>query len=168
MFLLSFSAINDADVYRQCLPLRGQVRVKEGENLKTRLGGEIICLPWIYAITATYARPEQKAELVRLCSTFLHVKHFFWIVVEDSEEKTKLVANFLQECGLNYTHLNIRTRPEFRLKKTDHRIKYPRGVDQRNAAIQWLLDNVQMLPQGVVYFADDDNTFSPQLFKEIL
>ncbi|KAJ8046127.1 Galactosylgalactosylxylosylprotein 3-beta-glucuronosyltransferase 1 [Holothuria leucospilota] len=142
-------------------------RIKEVEILKTRTEGEEMNLPWIYAVTPTFSRPVQKAELVRLSSTFLHVKHFHWIVVEDCEVRTKLVANFLQGCGLNFTHLNVRTKQEYQLKKTDPNWKQPRGVDQRNAGIQWLLDNSKRLPTGVVYFADDDNTYSLQLFKEM-
>eukprot|EP00897_Mesotaenium_endlicherianum_P011014 jgi/Mesen1/9941/ME000705S09080 len=39
-----------------------------------------------------------------------------------------------------------------------------RGVAQRNAALQYIEEN-QIA--GVVYFADDDNLYSPQLFAEI-
>ena len=41
-----------------------------------------------------------------------------------------------------------------------------RGVYQRNAAIQWLRDQ-KPGEQGVVYFADDDNTYSSELFEAI-
>lgn len=37
------------------------------------------------------------------------VKNFHWIVIEDSETKTKLVENLLKESTLKYTHLNIKT-----------------------------------------------------------
>ena len=51
------------------------------------------------AVTPTYARPVQKAELTRLYQTFLHVPKFHWIVVEDSPSKTDLVTNLLRNSG---------------------------------------------------------------------
>ncbi|XP_071835206.1 galactosylgalactosylxylosylprotein 3-beta-glucuronosyltransferase 1-like isoform X2 [Apostichopus japonicus] len=131
--------------------------------------GEVNNLPFIYAITPTFTRPVQKAELVRLTLAFLHVKNFHWIVVEDSTEKTDLVGNFLQDCGLPFTHLHVKTNEQFQLKSTDPNWKQPRGVDQRNAGIEWLLKahREEKLKPGVVYFADDDNTYSLQLFREM-
>ena len=70
----------------------------------------------IYAITPTYRRPVQKAELTRLCHTFLLVPNFHWILVEDAKVKSKLVTNFLRDCGVTYTHLNIPTPPDLKLK----------------------------------------------------
>lgn len=37
------------------------------------------------------------------------VKNFHWVIIEDSETKTKLVANLLKESTLKYTHLNVKT-----------------------------------------------------------
>lgn len=123
-------------------------------------------LPWIYAITPTYGRFTQKADLVRLTQTLLHVTNLHWIIVEDSSNKTPLVGNLLKESGLSYTHLHIRT-PTMMQKK--HRNKKPhRGVAQRNHALQWLRDNIDSdKTPGVVYFMDDDNTYHRKLFDEM-
>jgi hypothetical protein len=50
----------------------------------------------------------------------------------------------------------------------------PRGVLQRNMALQWLrghLDNIDkvdgLTPSGVLYFADDDNVYDLALFDEV-
>lgn len=48
----------------------------------------------------------------------------------------------------------------------------PRGVEQRNEALRWLREDRRAQPggnsqQGVVYFADDDNTYSLQIFAEV-
>lgn len=48
----------------------------------------------------------------------------------------------------------------------------PRGVEQRNEALRWLREDRRAQPggdsqQGVVYFADDDNTYSLQIFEEV-
>lgn len=125
--------------------------------------------PTIYAITPTYTRPVQKAELVRQSQTFLHLTNFHWIVVEDSEEKTHLVANLLEYSGLSYTHLNIKTPKPYQMGENDPSWLKPRGVEQRNVAIDWLMDNThkEEIPSGVVYFADDDNTYSLKLFEEV-
>ena len=40
----------------------------------------------------------------------------------------------------------------------------PRGVAGRNAGISWVLNNTS---QGVVYFADDDNSYDIRLFNEV-
>jgi len=123
-------------------------------------------LPWIYAITPTYARFTQKADLVRLVQTLLHVSNLHWIIVEDAMTPSTLVANLLKESGMSYTHLNIRT-PTVMQKSSRHK-KPHRGVAQRNHALQWLRDNVdaQKTP-GVVYFMDDDNTYHRKIFDEM-
>lgn len=44
----------------------------------------------------------------------------------------------------------------------------PRGVLQRNRALSWLRTNLDPeMDQGVVYFADDDNSYSLQIFNEV-
>lgn len=124
-------------------------------------------LPTIFAITPTFARPVQKAELTRLAQAFLQVPNFHWIVVEDSATRTNLVTNFLWESGLNYQHLNVITPSNYKLGINDPHWKKPRGVAQRNAALDWLRNNYNTSTNAVVYFADDDNTYSIKLFKEV-
>lgn len=123
--------------------------------------------PVIYAITPTFARPVQKAELTRLAQTFLHVPNFHWILVEDAPQKTSLVTRFLETSGLIYTHLSATTPPNYKLGRNDPNWKKPRGVEQRNAALRWLRENLKPSDRGVVYFADDDNTYSIKLFREV-
>lgn len=72
--------------------------------------------PIIYAITPTYKRYVQKAELTRVSQTLKLVPNIHWIVVEDSEEKTDLVRNLLLESKLIFTHLNAKTPPFEQLK----------------------------------------------------
>lgn len=122
----------------------------------------------IYAITPTFSRPVQKAELTRLAQTFLHVRNFHWIVVEDTPSKTSLVTNFLETSGLMYTHLSVATPPNYKLGKNDPNWKKPRGVEQRNAALKWLRENLKSPSKGVVFFADDDNTYAIKLFREVI
>ena len=60
----------------------------------------LVTMPIIYAITPTYARPVQKAELKRLSHLFQRVPNLFWVIVEDSEMTTPLVRNLLNRAGL--------------------------------------------------------------------
>ncbi|XP_068107649.1 galactosylgalactosylxylosylprotein 3-beta-glucuronosyltransferase 1-like [Hyperolius riggenbachi] len=117
-------------------------------------------IPTIYVITPTYARLVQKAELTRISNTFRLVPALHWIVVEDASEKTQLVTNFLSSCGIPYTHLNIRSPKD---------IRRARGTLQRNLGLSWLREIFypEEDPPGVVYFADDDNTYSLELFEEM-
>uniref|UniRef100_A0A3Q2XUE1 Galactosylgalactosylxylosylprotein 3-beta-glucuronosyltransferase n=1 Tax=Hippocampus comes TaxID=109280 RepID=A0A3Q2XUE1_HIPCM len=121
-------------------------------------------LPTIFVITPTYARLVQKAELTRLSQTFLHVPQLHWIVVEDSQHKTPLVGQLLAKSGLSYTHLHVATAKERKLQEGDPSWLKPRGVEQRNEALRWLREDRKAQTdargqQGVVYFADDDNTY---------
>uniref|UniRef100_A0A0A9W6K2 Galactosylgalactosylxylosylprotein 3-beta-glucuronosyltransferase n=2 Tax=Lygus hesperus TaxID=30085 RepID=A0A0A9W6K2_LYGHE len=118
-------------------------------------------LPVIYTITPTYARPVQKAELTRLSQTLMHISNLHWIVIEDAPKPTPLVENLLARTNLNYTHLTAQTPSNYRRKGS------PRGVEQRNAALRWLRKNKTMNDKGVVYFADDDNSYSVQVFDEM-
>lgn len=124
--------------------------------------------PTIYAITPTFARPVQKAELTRLAQTFMHVPNFHWIIVEDSLNKTTLVSNLLNESGLAYTHIVAVTPSNYKLGKNDPNWKKPRGVEQRNAALKWLRNHLTTDDNGIVFFADDDNTYSIKLFEEVM
>lgn len=124
-------------------------------------------LPTIYIITPTYSRPQQKADLTRMSNTLLHVPNLHWMVIEDSKERTSLVSNFLQKTGLNYTHLNVETPKDS--KKSPSNPSPHRGTLQRNLALQWLREtySVNGSQSGVIYFGDDDNSYSLELFEEM-
>lgn len=138
-------------------------------------------LPVIYMITPTYARLTQKADLLRLCFTLMHVPKLHWIVVEDSDYLTMLVKQLLSgeySCKIpRITHLNVRTQKDMRIMKEEERNTTRRGGQQRNIAIQWLRDgakqglledqNSSTDVKGVVYFGDDDNTYDVQVFEEM-
>lgn len=127
-------------------------------------------LPIIYVVTPTHYVPTQKADLTRMMNTLRHVVNLHWILVEDAEERSAAVQRLLAESGLAFTHLVAATPPHLRSSSKEARWVKPRGVLQRNAGIEWLRANVQPTSArhtGVVYFADDDNTYSLQLFQEI-
>ncbi|KAL5971702.1 Galactosylgalactosylxylosylprotein 3-beta-glucuronosyltransferase 2 [Taenia solium] len=46
--------------------------------------------PTIFVITPTYSRPNQKPDLVRLCTVLGIAKGVHWIVVEDAMERSRI------------------------------------------------------------------------------
>ncbi|KAB0349699.1 hypothetical protein FD754_014556, partial [Muntiacus muntjak] len=120
-------------------------------------------LPTIYAITPTYSRPVQKAELTRLANTFRQVAQLHWILVEDAAARSELVSRFLARAGLPSTHLHVPTPRRYK------RPGLPRATEQRNAGLAWLRQRHghQRAQPGVLFFADDDNTYSLELFQEV-
>uniref|UniRef100_A0A674H8D0 Galactosylgalactosylxylosylprotein 3-beta-glucuronosyltransferase n=1 Tax=Taeniopygia guttata TaxID=59729 RepID=A0A674H8D0_TAEGU len=112
-------------------------------------------------------RPVQKAELVRLSQTLLHVPALHWVVVEDAASPSALVGGVLAASGVSFTHLSAETPPELRGGPGAPSWLFPRGAEQRNRALRWLRDTRRPDEPGVVYFADDDNTYSLRLFEEM-
>lgn len=71
-----------------------------------------------------------------------------------------LVTDFLENCNVPSTHLNARS-------PTDKKY-HIKGSNQRNAGLNWLRTNLEHgKDHGVVYFADDDNTYDPRVFEEV-
>uniref|UniRef100_A0A182J5H0 Galactosylgalactosylxylosylprotein 3-beta-glucuronosyltransferase n=1 Tax=Anopheles atroparvus TaxID=41427 RepID=A0A182J5H0_ANOAO len=116
-------------------------------------------LPPLYIITPTYRRPEQIPEMTRLGYTLKHVQNVLWIVVEDAENRTAAVTRLLDEIGVPYVQLAAPMPAEYR----KHKVK-PRGVSNRNRALQWIRANAT---EGILYFADDDNTYNLKLFEQL-
>lgn len=114
----------------------------------------------IYVITPTYKRPEQIPELTRLSHTLRLVKNITWLVIDDAESKSSVVEKLLNKSGIRYEYMLAPMPNEFRSNK-----KYlPRGVSNRNKGIKWIRNNAKT---GIIYFADDDNTYDLKLFEEI-
>lgn len=109
--------------------------------------------------------------IFRLAQTLLLVPYVHWIIVEDANQNSDLVRNLLTRTGLNQrsTLLFAKTPSDFKLKQKDPSWSKPRGVAQRNEALKWIRNNVKYTPESrsAVYFMDDDNTYSTQLFEEI-
>ena len=126
-------------------------------------------MPIIYIITPTdNKRITQLADLTRLRNTLWLVPKIVWILIEDSDSKTKKVENFLKYSKISFVHLNEQTPSDMLIKASEKTWSKPRGVAQRNKGIAWLRDNPDKLHHaGVVYFADDDNTYDIRLFEEV-
>lgn len=158
-----------ADPREYCMSDRGIVEVVRTEYVYTRPPPWSDTLPTIHVVTPTYSRPVQKAELTRMANTLLHVPNLHWLVVEDAPRRTPLTARLLRDTGLNYTHLHVETPRNYKLRGDARDPRIPRGTMQRNLALRWLRETFprNSSQPGVVYFADDDNTYSLELFEEV-
>lgn len=52
----------------------------------------------------------------RLSHTLMLVPNLRWIIVEDSETKTDVVAKLLAKSGMQFIHLNAATPKEWKLR----------------------------------------------------
>ena len=109
----------------------------------------------------------QKVELTRQCQTFTLVKNLHWIVIEDSDTATALVDKLLDYCPVKSTLLNRKTSKKYNRLNPNAKV-INRGAQQRNIGLEWLRKYYRPREvEGVVYFADDDNTYDIRIFEEV-
>ncbi|KAI3980287.1 hypothetical protein MKX01_001358 [Papaver californicum] len=106
-------------------------------------------------VTPTYNRALQAYFLHRLGQTLRLVDApLLWIVVEMNMISME-TAEILRKSGVMYRHLVC--------MKNNMNVK-DRGVHQRNTVLQHI---EQHKLDGIVYFADDDNIYSLELFESL-
>ncbi|WCJ35643.1 Galactosylgalactosylxylosylprotein 3-beta-glucuronosyltransferase 1 [Euphorbia peplus] len=109
----------------------------------------------LIVVTPTYNRALQAYFLNRLGQVLRLVKPpLLWIVVEMNSESME-TAEILRKTGVMYRHLVC--------GKNNTNAK-DRGVYQRNTALEHI---ERHRLDGVVYFADDDNVYSLDLFESL-
>ena len=119
--------------------------------------------PLIIVITPTYTRPTQLADMTRMAQTLMHVHNILWIVVEDSQYISIAVSELLNRTDIPYVQL-LAARPN------DHKnvFRDGRGVSNRLKALEWIRKTFNETKQrGVIYFADDDNSYDIRVFEEM-
>ncbi|XP_071521050.1 galactosylgalactosylxylosylprotein 3-beta-glucuronosyltransferase P-like [Panulirus ornatus] len=116
-------------------------------------------LPPLYIITPTYPRAEQLAELTRTAQTLMNIPNVVWIVSEDAVEATPAVTNYLNESDLHTVYLRVQMPSKYQKERNK-----PRGVANRMAGLNWVRENAK---DGVLYFADDDNTYDIRIFEQM-
>lgn len=93
------------------------------------------------------------------------------MLVEDADSTSELVKNLLIRNGLqNRSHqLFAKTPTDYKLKDKDPNWSKPRGVEQRNVALDFVRRKIADSPKrhAIVYFMDDDNSYSVHLFTEM-
>lgn len=106
-------------------------------------------------VTATYNQPFQAYYLSRLAYTLKLVPPpLLWIVVEMTSQSEE-TADILRRSGVMYRHLICKAN----LTNTSNR-----SILQRNVALAHI--ETHRL-DGIVYFADDDNIYSAELFQQM-
>ncbi|KAG6608112.1 putative beta-1,4-xylosyltransferase IRX9H, partial [Cucurbita argyrosperma subsp. sororia] len=109
----------------------------------------------VIVVTPTYNRPLQAYFLNRLGQALKLVNPpLLWIVVEMNSASME-TAEILRKTGVMYRHLVC--------SKNMTDVK-DRGVHQRNVALQHIEHHKL---DGIVYFADDDNIYSLELFDSL-
>lgn len=111
------------------------------------------------------------------------------MIVEDADQTSALVRNLVNRAGLSERSvlLHAKTPNTFKLSNKDPHWSKPRlevkqkglhtflnisflfrGVDQRNLALSWIRKRIRHEPgHAIVYFMDDDNSYSVELFEEM-
>lgn len=114
--------------------------------------------PKIYVVTPTYTRATQMADMTRLSQTLRLVPNIHWIVVEDSVRSSTQLATLLANAKIEHTYILGPTPGTVKLKR------YGKGVASRRKALDWVRANAE---DGVLYFADDDNSYDIRVFEEM-
>ncbi|KAF4360360.1 probable beta-1,4-xylosyltransferase IRX9H [Cannabis sativa] len=106
-------------------------------------------------VTPTHVWPFQAYHLNRLAQTIKLVSSpLLWIVVEMASQSVE-TADILRRTGVTYRHLVCN------VNLTDVK---DRSVHQRNVALSHIETHHL---DGIVYFADDDNIYSTELFEQM-
>ncbi|XP_059636370.1 probable beta-1,4-xylosyltransferase IRX9H [Cornus florida] len=109
----------------------------------------------LIVVTPTYNRALQAFYLNRLGQVLRFVPPpLMWIVVEMNSASME-TADILRKTGVMYRHL-VCTKNLTNIKD--------RGVHQRNLALEHIEHHKL---DGIVYFADDDNIYSLELFESM-
>lgn len=106
-------------------------------------------------VTTTHVGPLQAYYLNQLAHTLRTVQPpLLWVVVEMASQSEE-TADMLRRTGLMYRHLVCKRN------LTDVR---DRRVHQRNVALSHIESHKL---DGIVYFADEENVYSTELFEEM-
>lgn len=124
-------------------------------NVSSPQNTPIVFQKLLIIVTPTYARPFHAYYLHRLAYTLKRVQPpLLWIVVEMTTQSVE-TADILRRSGVMYRHLICKKNLTDMEDRSSH---------QRNTALNHI--ETHRL-DGIVYFADDDNTYSVDLFQEL-
>ncbi|XP_023729730.1 probable beta-1,4-xylosyltransferase IRX9H [Lactuca sativa] len=141
------------DVKEDIVVDKVELAVVKRENVKERF--DYVARKQVIVVTPTYNRALQAYYLNRLGQVLRLVPPpVLWIVVEMNVASTE-TADILRGMGIMYRHL-VCTKNLTNIKD--------RGVHQRNTALEHIEHHKL---DGIVYFADDDNIYSLELFDTL-
>lgn len=113
----------------------------------------------------------------RLKNTLDGVPNIFWVVIEDANLPVFAVQKLLFRSGIPHAYLAYKTKPGYPSKPYHKFISYlyyftsERGWYQRDMALNFIRENAHDITngnKGVVYFADDDNSYDTRLFNDYI
>ena len=123
-------------------------------------------IPAIYIVTPTYQRETQISDLVSVIQamavSWLNIQ---LIIIEDTENHTP--CDTLKLLQNTYSYPKSKVNITLLVQNSDKNKRTLRGIFQRNAGLDWIANN-QKNTSAVIYLADDDNTYSHQLFHEFV
>ncbi|CAN8313392.1 unnamed protein product [Cochlearia groenlandica] len=129
--------------------------LKKEKEILVKDGFDFVPRKLIIVVTPTYNRAMQAYYMNRIAQTLRLVEPpVLWIVVEGNAASFE-TSEILRKTGVMYRHLVC--------KRNMTSIK-DRGVHQRNTALEHI--ELHKL-DGIVYFADDDNIYSLELFRSL-
>jgi hypothetical protein len=105
----------------------------------------------LIVVTATYERPGRLCYLQRFAAALLRAGNIFWILVEDDERTHASVQEFLAKISVPHCYITAGRTGDM-------------GNTPKNIALQ-LIHKMGM--SGIIYIADDDNYYQPQLWPEL-
>ncbi|KAG2664880.1 hypothetical protein I3760_16G102900 [Carya illinoinensis] len=124
-------------------------------SLEGRMTSDLVPMKQLIVVTPTHCRALQAYFLSRLGQVLRLVPPpLLWIVVETNSASME-TAEILWKTGVMYRHLVCASN------STNIR---DRGVHQRNAGLEHI---ERHRLDGIVYFADEDNIYSLQLFHSL-
>uniref|UniRef100_A0A0K0DWW7 Galactosylgalactosylxylosylprotein 3-beta-glucuronosyltransferase n=1 Tax=Strongyloides stercoralis TaxID=6248 RepID=A0A0K0DWW7_STRER len=116
----------------------------------------------IIIITPTYKRITRYPDIIRLANTLQHLSEIHWIIIEDGHKKSSGVERILNNTNIPFTYI---------ASKTPSGIP-KRGWWQRDKALDLLISSkskfIKPNQKGIVYFADDDNSYDLRLFNNYI
>ncbi|KAK3425681.1 probable beta-1,4-xylosyltransferase IRX9H [Eucalyptus grandis] len=146
----------DQSIERKDFVIRAvNLRVEEKVEMNLEEGSSLVPKKQLIVVTPTYNRALQAYFLNRLGQVLRLVQSpLLWIVVE-MDAASMETADVLRKTGVMYRHLVC--------VKNVTDVK-DQGVHQRNKALEHIQHH-QL--DGIVYFADDYNIYSIELFKNL-
>lgn len=105
----------------------------------------------LIVVTTTYSRANRIAYMKRMVKMLSRVKSMKWLIIEDGDACDPEVEALLVTSGIDYLYLFYGPTRDY-------------ASSQRNFAFTYIRDHQW---KGIVYSADDDNYYFPQLFEEL-
>ena len=115
-------------------------------------------IPQLYAITPTYRRATEKSDLTSILQAMrLSNVRIQMVLVEDTIDSVNnpVLQHFADRFNSEEpSNIRIHLLRQNTVKKNNRH----RGVFQRNAGLNWVMENNKNA-SAAVYLADDDNTY---------